>query len=168
MTQLILQAAPLTDDAFAPFGQVIQCHDHDALSINGGRTHKYADLARVDTVKQGGRTAVHLYRSEAIALPFSVESLEYHPLGSQAFMPLHDRPFPVVVAPASDHIDPDGIRLFVTNGRQGVNLDAGTWHHYQITVGEPASYLVIDRQGPGGNCIEQQLQFPCLINTLIA
>ena len=51
----------------------------------------------------------------------------------------------------------DDIRVFLTNGRQGVNLHPGVWHHYQLSLELESEYIVIDRAGPGKNCDEQQL-----------
>jgi ureidoglycolate lyase len=101
---------------------------------------------------------VHVYRSRPISLPFRIEVMEYHPLGSQAFVPLHSRPFPVIVAPPSDQLDIKSIQCFFTNGEQGVNLHKGVWHHYQLSLDEISDYLVIDRSGPGKNAVEEHLK----------
>lgn len=153
-----LNLKPLTSDAFAPFGDVIQKQGHYPEEINYGQTRKYARLAGVDTADEGGEPAVHIYRSRPISLPFRIEMMECHPLGSQAFMPLHRRPFLVVVAPASDRFSFKSIQGFFTNGEQGVNIHKGVWHHYQLSLDEISDYLVIDRDGPGDNRIEQHLE----------
>ena len=72
---------PLTAEAFAPFGEVIQRQGVTPESINYGQTQKYADLARIDTAEEDGETTVHLYRSQPVTLPFLVERMERHPLG---------------------------------------------------------------------------------------
>jgi ureidoglycolate lyase len=154
---------PLTAEAFEPFGDVIQRRDAAAGLINQGRTRKYADLARIETSDGGGKTGVHLYRSAAISLPFTVERMERHLLGSQAFIPLHGRPFPVIVAPPGSGPSAGDVRGFISNGKQGVNLRKGVWHHYQISLGEEADYLVIDRIGPGEDCEEWALDPPLQI-----
>lgn len=164
MTRERLQPEPLTAAAFAPFGRVIEKAGHRPREINYGRTLKYADLAQIEVDEQGGKPVVHLYRSQPITLPFRVEILECHPLGSQTFMPLHDRPFLVVVAPPGAAPDSGSIRCFVTDGRQGVHLDRGVWHHYQLSLGEPSEYLVIERSGPGENTVERRLAEALLID----
>ena len=161
-----LEFQPLTAEAFAPFGEVIQRQGVTPESINYGQTQKYADLAWIDTTERDGETTVHLYRSQAVMLPFLVERMERHPLGSQAFIPLHHRPFPVVVAPASDRLDPGSIRCFITDGTQGVQLNKGVWHHHQLSLGETSDYVVIERDGPGENTIEQALAQPLIIAPL--
>ncbi len=80
--------------------------------------------------------------------------MENHPLSSQTFVPLSGRPYLVVVAPKGD-FDPAAIRVFVARG--GVNFARGTWHHFNLALGAPSDFLVIDREGPGDNCAEVTL-----------
>ena len=154
---------PLTAEAFALFGEVIQRQGVSPEIINYGRTQKFADLARIDTAEGDGETTVHLYRSQAVTLPFLVERMERHPLGSQAFMPLHQQPFPVVVAPPGDDPEVQAIKGFISNGEQGINLHKGVWHHYQVSLSGISDYLVIDRTGPQNNCEEWVLDRPLMI-----
>jgi ureidoglycolate lyase len=143
---------------------VIQTNEAIAQEINHGRTLKYADLARVESNENGGETTISIYRSQPVELPFLIERLERHPLGSQAFMPLHRHPFPVIVAPPGDELDAGSIRGFISNGEQGVNFRPGVWHHYQLSFDKVSDYLVIDRSGPGGNCDEWLLRQPLLLD----
>jgi len=154
---------PLTAEAFAPFGEVIERQGVTPQSINYGGTQKFADLARIDTAAGGGETTVHLYRSEAVTLPFQIKQMERHPLGSQAFMPLHQQPFPVIVAPPGDDPEIQAITGFITNGEQGINLHKGVWHHYQVSLAGICDYLVIDRKGPHNNCEEWVLDRALMI-----
>jgi ureidoglycolate lyase len=48
--------------------------------------------------------------------------------------------------------------VFLSNGRQGVNLHPGVWHHYQLSLGQDSDYLVIDRAGEGDNYLEQRFE----------
>ena len=161
-----LNLKPLTSEAFAPFGDVIQKQGHYPEEINYGQTRKYARLAGIDATDEGGEAAVHIYRSRPVSLPFRIELMENHPLGSQAFMPLHQRPFLVVVAPAADRLEFKSIQGFFTNGEQGVNIHKGVWHHHQLSLDEISDYLVIDRSGPGNNRIEQHLEKALFIEEL--
>ncbi len=99
---------------------------------------------------------MNLFRGQPRTLPFEVTMLERHPLGSQAFIPLTDRPYIVVVAPAGV-LDPPKIRAFVTSGWQGVNYAKGVWHHPLIALGGVSDFIVVDRGGGGGNLDEQDL-----------
>src|ERR1700751_2041760 len=101
-TRTTLTIEPLTPEAFAPFGDVIELAGAKQIPINLGTTIRFHDLAKVDVTDEGGRTLVNLFRGQPRALPFEVKMLERHPLGSQAFVPLNDKPYLVVVAPAGE------------------------------------------------------------------
>ena len=165
--RLRLNLQPLTDEAFSPFGEVIQKQGHYPKEINYGQTRKFAHLAEIDTGENEGKAVIHIYRSRPVSLPFRIEVMEKHPLGSQLFFPLHNRPFPLVVAPPSEQLDIESIQGFITNGEQGVNLHRGVWHHYQITLEESSDYLVIDRSGPGDNLVESYLDVPVFIEGVV-
>jgi len=89
-------------------------------------------------------------------LPFEVTMLERHPLGSQAFVPLTQKSYLVVVAPAGP-LAPEAVRAFVTRGWQGVNYAKGVWHHPLIALDEVCDFIVVDRGGEGPNCDEENL-----------
>lgn len=151
---------PLTAQAFAPFGEVIEVSDQaQRLRINNGFAERYHDLAKVDLgdAQDGGRTLLNIFRAQPRVLPLVLSLLERHPLGSQAFMPLASRPYLVIVAPGVGAPDLTGIRCFVASGGQGVNYARGTWHHPLVALGEESDFLVIDRGGPGLNLEEQLL-----------
>lgn len=157
---MLIHPQPLTAEEFRPFGEVIETAGHVPVLINRGHTEKFADLANLLAGADGHMT-IHVYRSKPAVRPLVVRGLERHPLGSQAFIPLHDRPFPVLVAPnvAGGAAQPDiaAIRLFLTNGSQGFNLKPGTWHHFQLSLDAVSDYLVIDRKGKGVNLEEFEL-----------
>ncbi|BEU21285.1 ureidoglycolate lyase [Paraburkholderia sp. 22B1P] len=152
-----LAIEPLTREAFAPFGDVIELEGAKQIPINLGTTIRYHDLAKVDVTDEGGRTLVNLFRGQPRALPFEITMMERHPLGSQAFIPLNDKPYLVVVAPAGE-LDESKIRAFVTSGWQGVNYAKGVWHHPLLALGEVSDFVVVDRGGDGLNLNEQNLR----------
>ncbi|WP_176079209.1 ureidoglycolate lyase [Paraburkholderia tropica] len=155
-TRTTLTIEPLTREAFAPFGDVIELEGAKQIPINLGTTIRYHDLAKVDVTDENGRTLVNLFRGQPRVLPFEVRMLERHPLGSQAFVPLNDKPYLVVVALAGD-LDVTKIRAFVTSGWQGVNYAKGVWHHPLIALGEVSDFIVVDRGGDGLNLNELDL-----------
>jgi ureidoglycolate lyase len=154
MKKLIIE--PLTRAAFEPFGDVIELAGAKQIPINLGTTIRFHDLARIDVEDEGGRAIVNLFRGQPRELPFEVKMLERHPLGSQAFLPLNDKPYLVVVAPAGE-LDAAAVRAFVTRGWQGVNYAKGVWHHPLLTLGEVSDFIVVDRLGGGSNLDEQDL-----------
>lgn len=146
----------LGQGAFAPFGDVIEVGG-EPLSINEGHSLRYHDLARLDFDAAGGRASVNIFRTTPLSLPITIRMMERHPLSSQAFYPLSNQPYLVVVAPKGE-LSPAAIEVFIASGRQGVNYAAGTWHHYSLALGATADFLVLDREGEGNNCDEVQLR----------
>ncbi len=154
MKQIVLDPAPLTDGGFDAFGDVIEARDDRAYPINGGLAIRYHDLAEVDVREAGGRPLINIFRGRPWPLPIQVTMMERHPLATQAFMPLTNRPFLVIVAPPGDDPRPEDLRAFLTSGRQGVSYRRGVWHHPLLVLGSEADFLVVDRGGGGDNCDE--------------
>ncbi|HEY5723191.1 MAG TPA: ureidoglycolate lyase [Allosphingosinicella sp.] len=150
-----LTPEPLTAEAFAPFGSVIEASDDAVrIDINQGHAIRYDRLADIDASDGGGTPIVSLFRAKPLA-ELVLESFERHPLGSQTFVPLGGRPYLVAVAPPGD-FDPAAIRLFRAEGHQGVHYWKGTWHHFLLVL-DQCDFLVVDRAGPGDNCEELAL-----------
>lgn len=153
---------PLTADAFAPFGNVIEAsHAAVKLDINQGHAVRYDRLADIDA-GEGGTPVVSLFRARPLT-ELVLRVFERHPLGTQTFVPLSARPFLVAVAPAGA-FEPAAIRLFRAEGRQGVHYLRGVWHHFLLVL-DDCDFLVIDRAGPGGNCEEVELGSSDAIHT---
>lgn len=151
-----LTPEPLTAEAFAPFGEVIEGSDRaEQIPINYGYTTRFNDLAAIDVADGGGHAIVSLFRARPLDPPL-LKVFERHPLGSQSFTPLQGRPFLVAVAPAGD-FDPAAIRVFQAEPGQGVNYRKGVWHHFLLPLEAESDFLVIDRAGPGSNLDEIEL-----------
>ena len=153
---MILIAEPLTTEAFAPFGDVIQIAGHVPRMINDGTCERFDDLAPVDILEDGGRPLLSIFKAAPRPLPFEVRVLERHPLSSQAFFPLDNLPFLVVVAESESAGKPwlNRIRAFRAAGNQGVSYRRNTWHHALLGIGQTSHFFVVDRGGPGQNCDE--------------
>lgn len=153
------EAAPLaiealSAEAFAPFGDVIATASARAVfDINDGTAQRFHDLARIDTASGGGHTVLSLFRALPRELPFAISMLERHPLGSQAFVPLANARYLIVVAESPSSTP----RAFVADQGQGINYRRGVWHHPLIALDRRSDFLVIDRDGPGENCEEAKL-----------
>jgi ureidoglycolate lyase len=151
----LLPAAALTAEAFADFGQVIELHGRSSYAINEGSSQRFSDLAQLEA-DAGGRLALSIFQAKARQAPFLLDRLECHPLGSQAFMPLHRQSFLIVVSaskPDPNQADPALLRAFLSDGEQGINFRRSTWHHPLIALAD-GNFLVADRLGPGQNCEE--------------
>ena len=79
MTTLHLQ--PLTAAAFAPFGDVIEVAGEADKIINQGMCGRHHDLAALDFGP--GRAGISLFDAKARSLPYTLDLMERHPLGSQ-------------------------------------------------------------------------------------
>ena len=150
-----LTPEPLTADAFAPFGDVIEASDRaEVMPINYGWTTRFNALT--DVAVGDGQAIISIFRSKPLTPPV-LKIFERHPLGSQAFMPLQARPYLVAVAPKGD-LDLAMIRVFRAAPHQGVNYAAGTWHHFLLALEAQSDFLVVDRAGaPGENLDEVEL-----------
>lgn len=159
--QIIIQR--LTQEKFAQFGDVIEIQGNDFFPINQGLTERYHALALAKIAGENAEVGMSIFRNlHATQLPFQVEMLERHPLGSQAFIPLHQQPFIVVVATCLNDNQPNEqqIQAFISNGQQGVNYHVGVWHHPLMTLECPSDFLVVDRIGTGQNCDIHSLSQP--------
>lgn len=154
----ILKARPLTRDAFAPFGDVIETQGARGLAINAGLAERFHDLARIDVTAQGGRPLLSIFRGQPRPPPLRLTVMERHPLASQAIFPLHDGEWLIVVADGPDPCSATALRAFLATGRQGVNYARGTWHHPLIVLAPDHEFLVIDRGGEGMNL--EEVPFP--------
>ncbi len=152
---IALKPEPLTAEAFAPFGEVIETQGAEHYPINEGTSERFHDLAEIDV--EGGRALLNLFRGQPRDLPLAIRMMERHPLGSQAFVPLGAHSWMIVVAPAGDPPGPADLRAFLAQPGQGVNYRRGVWHHPLIALEAVSDFLVIDRGGPGANCDEHSL-----------
>ncbi len=158
-----LTPRPLTREAFAPFGDVLDTNWRDHYPINGGRCERYHDLATAEATGSDARVILSIFRGTPYSFPLELKMMERHPFGSQAFMPLSPSPFLVVVAhdaagkPAEPH-------AFVTAPGQGVNYPRNLWHAVLTPIGEPQDFLVVDRAGVEKNLEEHHLDEPWTIH----
>ncbi|MBN0986327.1 ureidoglycolate lyase [Amphritea pacifica] len=150
----VLKVEPLTKAAFKPFGDVIETEGSRHFLINNGSTERFHRLADVDVSAAQGEPIISIFRAQPLPMPFTVKMMERHPLGSQAFISRGEEPFLVLVAPPGDSVNGDQLRLFLTNGRQGVNYSRGVWHHPVLALKPDQEFIIIDRAGEGNNCDE--------------
>lgn len=155
---MILHPAPLSRAAFAPFGGVIDEELGDPLIINKGFARRFNDVAEVDVAAEGGAVNVSLFAADPRPAPLSIAMMERHPLGSQSFVPLQDRPWLIVVC--GDPAEPASFRAFLASGRQGITYARNVWHHPLLVFETDSRFLIIDRKGPGNNLQEVPLAAP--------
>ncbi|MBN8631675.1 MAG: ureidoglycolate lyase [Rhodobacterales bacterium] len=149
-----LRPAPLTAEAFAPFGEVLEATG-DFRLINAGLCQRHHDRALLD-FGPDGRAGISIFHAEPRVLPYACDLIERHPEGSQAFLPMTGHPFLVIVATSPD----DRPQAFLTNGRQGINLHRGTWHGVLTPLSAPGLFAVVDRIGTTPNLEEHRFPEP--------
>ena len=140
-----IEPTPLNAENFAPFGDVIEPETaKETRTINDGNTIRFHDLAELTLLTDGGKPLINIFRTTPLALPLKLSMMERHPLSSQAFIPLSNNPYLVVVAPAGELIESE-IKVFRASANQGVNYHPGTWHHYSLALEGISDFLVVDR-----------------------
>ena len=157
-----LHPEPLTRDAFAPFGQVIETAGAHHYPINAGNCERYHDLARVELGGVHPRPLISIVHGRHYTLPLTLRMVERHPLGSQAFYPLSAHPFLVVVA-SDESGTPGTPRAFLTGPGQGINIAMNTWHGVLTPIEADADFLCVDRGGEGNNLEEHFFETPWTI-----
>lgn len=148
--QILTEA--LTAAAFAPYGDVLDATG-DFRLINAGLCQRHHDRARLDfgaELDAANRAGISIFQAQPRALPYTFDLIERHPEGSQAFLPMSQHPFLVIVAD-SPQAKP---RAFLSNGAQGINLHRGTWHGVLTPLHAPGLFAVVDRIGASANLEE--------------
>lgn len=152
----IIPTQPLTPEAFAPFGDVLDASG-DFRLINDGLCQRHHDRARLDF--GSGRAGISVFSARPRALPYDFDLVERHPEGSQAFLPMTEHPFLVIVAP-DEGSRPGRPIAFLTAPGQGINLHRGTWHGVLAPLAAPGLFAVVDRIGDGPNLEEFRYAAP--------
>lgn len=132
-----LIAEPITEAAFAPFGQIL------ARPVGPGRVDysTFADNRRPGRAGLCFRTSL----TAPSALPLRTRVMERHAFSSQAFLPVAVGRYVVMVAPDAADGGPDltGARLFLVDGRTGINYRAGVWHHPMTVLDRDAVFATV-------------------------
>ena len=154
MAKRQISIQPMDAASFASFGDVLTLKSKPDKMINQDMCGRHHDLAKLDFTD--GQAGISLFDAVPRQLPYTLDMMERHPLGSQAFIPLHEHSFLVIVA--SDMGDKPGEPLaFLTAPRTGINIYKNTWHGVLTPLQAPGMFAVIDRIGNGKNLEEYWL-----------
>lgn len=156
-----LQARPLTAEAFALFGDVLEARGDPDRIINRGRCGRFHDRARLD-FGPAGRAGISIFVGEAVAWPVELAVVERHPDGSQAFVSMSGHPFLVVAAPDEGGV-PGTPQAFIAGSGQGINFHRGVWHGVLTPLHAPGLFAVVDRIGDSPNLDEYWFDSPYII-----
>ena len=102
-----------------------------------------------------GAPILSIFRARARPAPIRIAMMERHPLASQAFFPLSDHPWLVVVSSAEKPA-PNNLKAFLAHGRQGVQYAKNAWHHPLLIIEPSQDFLGIVAPG---QCTLRALQF---------
>jgi ureidoglycolate lyase len=118
-----IKIEPLTEQGFAPFGELISSKDRAPDFRGESGTQGWAIDFR------SGTPLVMLLKTPYQGLQFT--KLERHFNVTQSFLPLGGSPAVVAVAPPGDRdalAAPEDVRAFLLDGKIGYALARGAWH----------------------------------------
>ena len=155
----ILTANKISSGAIAGLAELIDASDMPDKLINQGRCGRFHDRATLDV---DGRLGVSVFQSTSFSMPFKMEMMERHPLGSQAFLPVQEGEYLVVLAEDKDGA-PVAPRAFIAGPGQGVNIGRNVWHGVLCPLSDPGLFMVVDRVSEGPNLEEHWFDEPFII-----
>jgi len=150
--EAIIKPIEITRKNFAAYGDLISSDNIKPIDINAGYAKRFDNLANINTSRDGGKTIVSIFSTLKRTFPMKIDMMEKHPLGSQAFIPMKETNFIVLVAPPGDKPKINKIESFVVSRGIGINYKPDIWHFPLIST-ENINFLVIDRKGTGDNLI---------------
>lgn len=154
----VIPALPLTPEAFAPFGQVVQAYDDvNAVSspratritgANQGTAVKFHKLALLESsypTEAGATAGLSVYRCKPIDVGstglWEVKLLERHACTNQAFIPMGagetlnnpGQTYLVIVALNGPDDAPNlqSLRAFIATSGQGIVYNTGIWRKFR-------------------------------------
>lgn len=149
---LEVQVEPLTKAAFTPYGQVISSSDQESFKpANQGSAKRFdfvANLCNKRDAAQPNLAVFHCFPREE--RPFLSKVLERHAYSSQAFIPMNARSHYLVIvclpcsqAGATGPPDPLTFKAFLARKDQGVNYNAGVWHHPMVALDAETDFVML-------------------------
>ena len=155
--KITISPKPITKENFSKFGDMITTADIKPIEINEGYAKRFDGIANLNTSKNNGETTICIFSALKRSFPMKIDMMEKHPLGSQAFIPMKQTTFLVLVAPESNKPDLNKIEAFIVPQEIGVNYNPGTWH-FPLIATEDMNFLVVDRKGSGDNLVIENIE----------
>ncbi|MFZ7091343.1 ureidoglycolate lyase [Primorskyibacter sp. 2E233] len=155
-----LQAVPITQEAINGLAELIDASGEPDKLINQGLCGRFHNRATLDIE---GAPGISVFHSVSFSMPFKMEMMERHPHGSQAFLPMQEGEYLVVLAADNDG-KPDTPRAFIAGAGQGVNIGRNVWHGVLCPLSDPGLFMVVDRVTDGPNLEEHWFDTPFTIN----
>ncbi|KJA20710.1 hypothetical protein HYPSUDRAFT_772433 [Hypholoma sublateritium FD-334 SS-4] len=177
----VVPVLPITVEAFAPYGQVIQAYASRPEGIkvtpaNAGTADKFHKLTLPNSsypVDAGAGLGISVYRckplddiSDGVTI---LRALERHPYTSQAFIPMGQGGGEGIADPATSylvvvaHNGPDDkpdmktLKAFVATAAQGISYNAGIWHQPMTVLGKSLDLACIETQIGDGSPLDCEI-----------
>ena len=135
-TMRSLIAEPITAEAFAPFGVLLEPPE--------GFGRRYFDEGLAN-LRPGALPSLSIAVINPLAaLPLKAVRMERHEFSSQSFLPMDGGRYLVVVAPHAPDGGPDArlARAFLASGLVGITYRADVWHHPMAVLDRPATFAI--------------------------
>ena len=155
--KITINPKPITKENFSKFGDMITTANIKPIEINDGYAKRFDGIANLNTSQDNGETIISIFSALKRTFPMKIDMMEKHPLGSQAFIPMKQTTFLVLVAPESNKPDLNKIEAFIVPQEIGVNYNPGTWH-FPLIATEDMNFLVVDRKGSGDNLVIKNIE----------
>ena len=155
--KITINPKPITKNNFSKFGDMITTADIKPIEINDGYAKRFDGIANLNTSRENGETTICIFSALKRSFPMKIDMMEKHPLGSQAFIPMKQTTFLVLVAPEGNKPDLNKIEAFIVPQQIGVNYNPGTWH-FPLIATEDMNFLVVDRKGSGDNLVIENIE----------
>jgi len=154
-------ARPLTREAFAPFGRVLEISSDlgEGVSVNMGTARRFNDVLDVENRRPNAKLNIAAFRCQP-SKPgsFPVVEVEKHPHSAQLFVPLNATRYMVAVAHGEDAPDLDTLQVFLAHGRQGVCYGPGIWHQPMIVFDVETDFTCfVWEDGTAEDCVPYRL-----------
>ncbi|KAF5380344.1 hypothetical protein D9615_004567 [Tricholomella constricta] len=181
---------PLTPEAFAPFGKVIQAYGDLTAAPKGTRItpanagsatkfHKLSQLESSYPLDAGATSGISVYRCQPCQDVTSeglleLKVLERHPFTNQAFIPMGQGSgegvkdpglnYLVVVAQngADDRPDIQTLRAFVASTAQGIVYDTAIWREWRISILDTMIDIFLSTEDQPMTVLGKAIDFACV------
>lgn len=151
---------PLTEEAFAPFGEVV--------SHSGGEGRHYMPPVFAH-MAEAAKAAFWVSRFLSPAkLPLEITFLEHHPFSAQTFMPLSGQRYIVVVTKSHADGTPDltSLRAFIAGPGQGICYHQKVWHYSMTVLDAPVEFAVLmHHTGRNDDDVFLELPHPIIVRS---
>ena len=159
-----LTPVALNPTSFMEFGSVLDRNLTRQIAINQYTTTRFHKMATVNVSPPDAGVILSIFRGTYRGYPLEINMMERHPIGTQAFFPLSEEPWLIVVAPdAGDKPDEKRIQCFQAAGNQGVQYNCNVWHHPLLILSKTQDFFVVDRDTDSNNLHEYFFDEPAAL-----